>query len=127
MAGVTSSTVSVPSTVSSKIKPVKRIIIENENVPTETLPNGDPAPTPFRMPLRCRIYPTMLSCYTSWNCLTFLAMIASLMGGLVIDLVEPECLDKMGLITVLITMGLGFNAILGVMLCLFVGFLVHGR
>mmetsp|Transcript_14285 Transcript_14285/g.17994 ORF Transcript_14285/g.17994 Transcript_14285/m.17994 type:complete len:284 (+) Transcript_14285:21-872(+) len=110
-----------------KAKPISKIIIENENVPLTTLPNGQPAPRPYRFPLRCRVYPTALSCYTSWNSLTTMCMFGSFLNALMEDWKDPECFDNMGLYTVLLVAGLALNAILGGVMCLYTGFLWKTR
>ena len=104
-----------------------RIIIDNENVPITHLPNGQPAPEPYSFPMRCRIYPTALSCYTSWNSLTTMCMFGSFLNALMEDWTDPECFDNMGIVTVLLVTGLAFNAILGAVLCLYTAFLHRSR
>ena len=110
-----------------KVKPVSKIVIENENVPQIARPDGRPVPRPFRLPMRCRIYPTILSCYTSWNCLTTMAMFGSFMGALINDFAEPQCFDKMGLYTAILLGVLCFNCMIGFLECLWTIYLVHER
>lgn len=108
-------------------KPVDHIVIENENVPFLRRPDGRVAPDPYQTPMRCRVYPTALSCYTSWNSLSTMLMFGGFMNALMNDWQVPECYDAMGMPTVAIVFALTMNAILGGSLCLWTAYLYRSR
>ena len=68
-----------------------------------------------------------MSCYTSWNSLTTMAMFGSFVSALMADFSDPDCLDKMGVILGLLVGGLAVNAMIGVMMCMFTAYLIHSR
>ena len=69
----------------------------------------------------------MMSCYSSWNCLTTMAMFASFMGAVMVDLTQPECFNQMGTVTIMMIIGLLVNSVIGCVLAALTVYLVYTR
>ena len=104
-------------------KPVDKMVIENENLIRRTLPDGRPVPRRYRVPIRCRIYPTMLSCYSMFSMTITMCMLGSFIEAVMKDWEEPHCFDNVGIPTAILFGVLAMNSGIGVILCLFSVFL----
>lgn len=109
------------------LKPINKIIIENESAPRTHLPDGSPAPAPRRCKVRCRAYPSILSCYTSCNFMVSMAIFGCFMNLIMLDVEHSVCYDNMATITMVLVATFGLNSALGCALGILTAYLYKTR